>query len=624
MSAEYEQEVLEALRAMDAGKDFLLTGGAGSGKTFSMVTTLDHIFAEDPNARIACLTFTNVAVNEIRSRFQRSGMHVSTIHEFLWPTISRYKKNLRESLAELVNRSDIKSALQLPVDRSFWVDGIQYKDWINLEAGEVSHSEVVKLAKHMFEHYAPLGKILADSYDYIFIDEYQDSPVEFLEILLDMLPSPTARTLRIGLFGDGEQAIHEGRAGKAVIDKAVADGRMKSITKIHNRRNPTSVIRVINNLRVDGLTQVSAEDQAAPNFGVTGTARFIYTTSSILSTESLVGLEFCRDWDLRSEKTKLLYLGKSMIAKEQKFPKLMEIYDKDRVVEYAKRIKKRLDEDGIALDEEKSLDAVLSIYGNRITPTPTQKRAFEADPEHLGFARSYRFTDLATTSVNADKLLGTKKVSEFDDRDRGEKRDALINHLIAIHTVIDLYRKKKFSQLIRLIDISIENIEKRNEVYSNLEKLTSLASGSIGDVIRFADVSGLLKRSDPVLLFESKHPYRYSRVLDVSYMELANVFDYVEDHSPFSTQHGVKGSEWDNIFVSLDNGGWNNYNFGKLFADPTSMSSVEDRSRMMLYVTCSRAMKNLVVYAHEPSESTLSRAREWFGSDDVVCVDIDA
>jgi len=40
-----------------------------------------------------------------------------------------------------------------------------------------------------------------------------------------------------------------------------------------------------------------------------------------------------------------------------------------------------------------------------------------------------------------------------------------------------------------------------------------------------------------------------------------NLFKYLEGYTPFSTQHKIKGAEFDDVLVILDNGKWNNYNF---------------------------------------------------------------
>lgn len=617
--SDLEQEVVEALRHTSSGRDFIMTGGAGSGKTYSMLRFLDELYATNPQASVACITLTNVAVNEVRSRFPTLNLHVSTIHEFLWSLIHRFQKNIRQSLAGLINDEILRSDLETPVTPGFWEHPVKYKERLNLAEGEISHDELLKVANDLFAKHKSLSRILSDKYDYILVDEYQDSPVEVLKIILESLPDPSKRNLRICLFGDSEQAIYEGDKAKVVIEKAIDTGRLNAITKKYNRRNPASVIKVINRLRADGLVQVQASDVHAPNFESQGTARFIYTLNEELNAEKVNNLKVCEAWGCWSDR-KLLYLGKSMIAREKQFPQLMAIYDKDRVVDYAKRLEKSLDDKGISIDEKSLFGEIVEAHGSTVKPTPTQQKAFDTDPNILDFAFPFTFRDLVTTSTNSDRLLGTKKVSELDDRDRGSKRDDLINHLVAVEELRSLYRRGKFSAVIRSIDARFTSIEEREQIASSLKTLESMDDSPVGDVIYFAQKSGLVKPKDAALQFQERHPYRYARVALVPFREVSNLYEYVEDYSPYSTQHGVKGSEWDNIFVALDNGGWNNYNFERLMADPQGDSSVHSRSRMMLYVTCSRAKENLLVYVHQPNETTLARAREWFGEDNVECV----
>ncbi|MDY0945268.1 AAA family ATPase [Frigoribacterium sp. CFBP9039] len=620
MMKEVEPEVRKALEYAQTGKDFIMQGGAGSGKTHSMLSFLEELYALRPETSVACVTFTNVAVNEIRGRFPTPALRVSTIHEFLWSLVGRFQKNIRESLATLVNEGVVKSALDLPISSSFWEQPITYKEWLSLEAGEISHDELLKVAKHLFSEHPTLAKILSDQYDVLLIDEYQDTPVDVLSILLEKLPESKERSLRIGFFGDGEQAIHEGEKGQLVVKSSIDSGQLQLITKDQNRRNPSAVLSVINRLRADGLVQVQSTDRNAPNFGQEGTARFVYTDRNELNTDGLRSLGFCQDWRFSSEDTKLLYLGKSMIAREKQFLRLMAIYDKDRAVDYSKRLKEALAKRGISPNDDATLSEVIELHGSFAPPTRGQQEAFDGDPNLLTLAGRFLFADITTTSSSSDRLLGTKKVSELDDRDRGEKRDPLINHLIAIQELRVLFRQGRFSPVMRAVDKTITSIADREQVATDLKALDSMDTSVIGDVIAFAESSGILKRKDAVLRFQAKHPYRYELVSAVPFQEIVNLHEYVEDYSPYSTQHGVKGSEWDNIFVSLDNGGWNNYNFERLLSDPQGNSSVHNRSRMMLYVTCSRAKKNLLVYIHKPAEATLAQAREWFGDTNVNLV----
>ena len=61
----------------------------------------------------------------------------------------------------------------------------------------------------------------------------------------------------------------------------------------------------------------------------------------------------------------------------------------------------------------------------------------------------------------------------------------------------------------------------------------------------------------------------------------------------FSTQHNIKGAEFDNVFLVLDNGNWSQYNFEYLFDNRTDKESVLERTRKIFYVCCTRAKKNL-------------------------------
>jgi DNA helicase-2/ATP-dependent DNA helicase PcrA len=66
------KESLEHIRAcIDSNRSFVLEAGAGAGKTESLIRTLEYLIGQRGadllrrNQRIACITYTNVAVGEI-------------------------------------------------------------------------------------------------------------------------------------------------------------------------------------------------------------------------------------------------------------------------------------------------------------------------------------------------------------------------------------------------------------------------------------------------------------------------------------------------------------------------------------------------------------------------------
>lgn len=63
-----EQEVQEIFQCIDEDRNFLLSGGAGSGKTYSLVSVIRQFISENPSEKVACMTYTNAAVKEIEER----------------------------------------------------------------------------------------------------------------------------------------------------------------------------------------------------------------------------------------------------------------------------------------------------------------------------------------------------------------------------------------------------------------------------------------------------------------------------------------------------------------------------------------------------------------------------
>ena len=146
---------------------------------------------------------------------------------------------------------------------------------------------------------------------------------------------------------------------------------------------------------------------------------------------------------------------------------------------------------------------------------------------------------------------------------------------------------------------------------------------SIGEIIDKADELGIVLKDDTLNNYKQKTPYIYDRVMEVPYREVQNLYKYLEGMTPFSTQHKTKGAELDNVFVILDNGHWNNYNFEKLFTanEDELNTTVVKRTRKIFYVCCTRTKENLAVYYHTPKPNVLAKATEWFGEDNVVDLD---
>ena len=95
--------------------------------------------------------------------------------------------------------------------------------------------------------------------------------------------------------------------------------------------------------------------------------------------------------------------------------------------------------------------------------------------------------------------------------------------------------------------------------------------------------------------------------------ELWGYQTYIEDQSPFATQQGIKGAEFDRVLVVVDDeeARYNQFSYGKYFGLTTlsdtdlknqaeGKDSVIDRTRRLFYVCCSRAVQDLAVVVFAP------------------------
>lgn len=130
-----DQEVVQILNHIADGHHFLLSGGAGSGKTYTLVQVIKEVLNKY-HSRIACMTYTNAAANEIEQRVNHRDLNVSTIHDFLWDNIKNYQSELKQAVIALLNDPECK--MHLPDSEEFVADDffdnrenpteIQYKE----------------------------------------------------------------------------------------------------------------------------------------------------------------------------------------------------------------------------------------------------------------------------------------------------------------------------------------------------------------------------------------------------------------------------------------------------------------------------------------------------------------
>ena len=360
-----EKEVLEALQCIKDGENFILEGGAGSGKTYSLISLINALTEELPDIKIVCITYTNNAVAEILSRIENENIWVSTIHEFIWSLIRKYQNEIKNILVELINDDNEKN-FKKPKDFSedliskeyFENLYVDYDEYYSVTPNEenrvkISHNHILIVAEKMFEKYKKIADILKDIADCIFVDEYQDTSPLVADILLKHLEQSDKKNV-IGFFGDSMQSIYDDGVGN------LNQYNLTKIVKTQNRRNPRVVIEVANKFRDDDIEQRPSEDINAPNMenGTIreGSIKFLYGTE-INDFISVKGKNIFESWDFSDGKqTKELRLTHKYNAEMTGFKDLYDLYNADLITKLISEIKKKIDKGN--LDCNKTLGEI--------------------------------------------------------------------------------------------------------------------------------------------------------------------------------------------------------------------------------------------------------------------------
>ena len=609
------KEVLEALKCIKQGKNFILQGGAGSGKTYSLVSLIKELFRENPSSKILCITFTNNAVAEILSRVDNNNLTVSTIHEFIWSLIKKYQNEIKKVLVSLINADskkykkpqDFEGEISIEYFSDKYVDYDEYYSMTpkNDNRVKISHSDILAVAEKLFENYPKLSDILKDIADYIFIDEYQDTDPMVINILLIHLKNSKKQNI-IGFFGDSMQAIYDGGVGD--IYKYLKDEHgekeyaLEIIRKEQNRRNPKTVIDIANKFRNDGLIQIPSSDFNAPNMHngevVEGSVKFLYGSSNI-NYDIVRKHDIFNSWDFSNgQDTKELRLTHRLNAQSAGFENLYNLYSDDPIDKLIQNIRGKLNK--INDTGEKTLNEYAVEYSKSSKKQDTINNLLVTITANTDYNQLYDklkniiVKDISTKySLNPDSLLSYKLNGVTGKYEAKSSRDKILQRLDLLEEMITLYNEKKYNEFLNKTKYRITNKEDKVKLKAVMDYLTNNQNITIGKVLEYAACNGLLHEDDRFTHFISNDGwYLWERIKNIEYREYRNSIKYLNEYSSLSTQHSVKGSEYKNVFVILDASGWKKYNFNTLFGKGSSTIDVIKRTQRLFYVCITRAKQN--------------------------------
>lgn len=314
MNEENKQDLPEIDELLDIDNDFKVYAGPGAGKTTWLISHLEKVLRHSTRLgltkRVACITYTNVAADEIVNNLHcdKSRLDVSTIHSFLYNNIvnpfsfliryndngeilfdtyrmdghqehifneSKYQAWLRLiekinkknyfQLKDPKNKENIKRKIQsLYYNLANNEITIDYKKageiWLPIKNGELwdykyvfwkegilHHEDVIYFSYLILSNYPSVVGFLQNKYSYIFVDEFQDTS-EMQSKILDRVCN---EKVVIGILGDPAQSIYKFAGAKKEELESFRKGYINEYKISINHRSTKCIVELLNTMRND-------------------------------------------------------------------------------------------------------------------------------------------------------------------------------------------------------------------------------------------------------------------------------------------------------------------------------------------------------------------------------------
>ena len=602
-------------------KSFFLFAGAGSGKTRSLVAALTDFKTNHGNKfilnnqKIAIITYTNAAADEIKQRLMFDQIfYVSTIHSYAWELIQLFTLDIKSyvqtkliedikdlELAQsksrnLQNKTSIDRARKIKtktkrLENLINVTRFTYNpNGDNFKKDSLNHSEVIGITADFIANEILMQDIVAARFPIILVDESQDTKKELIDALFT-LQKNKKEVFSLGLFGDTMQRIYAD--GKPNLGESLPPDWVLPVKKMNHRSNKR-IIKLINDIRQD-VDEQKQQPRKEKSEGVVRLFIADRATDKVATektvAEKMSALTEDKNW-IESDNVKTLSLEHHMAAIRMGFFGIFQpLYKVDR-------LKTSLIDGSLS---------TLNLFKNTILPL------IEAHKTNDKFS--------VMRIIKTNSTLFDKKIIE-------NSKDQL-KHLSNINGYV--------TKLLALWDG--ENDPSLKDILHVIYETKLFPLPSMFKVIssRTKDEQSTFENLDT----EDEEPNdeaieAWDLALEAKFSEVSKYNEYLNEGSKFATHQGVKGLEFPRVVVIIDDEEAKGFMFSydKLFGtkDPSATDKKNeaegnetgiDRTRRLFYVACSRAEESLAIIAYSDNPDlvkTNAMTYGWFADSEIEII----
>ena len=279
---------------------FLINAPAGSGKTTFIKNKINEIIENNKTCNILCITYTKRAAEELMAKINSKNVKIATIHSFISEFLKiyfsnrkvidlyfeTYKENIlnrinNPSNDEQINITNQKYKEEHDYNLSFEyiknnTKSISYNElsYNSLYYGGLSHDALLSFAEILLDKFPIIKKRLSSLYEYIFIDEYQDTSANILRFFYNSVKDTQTKLF---LCGDKMQQIYKNYDG--TFEEYLTKFNSSTFLLNTNYRSSECIVTVLNNIYND-----SSFIQKISDIQEKGNKPQVYITEDINST----------------------------------------------------------------------------------------------------------------------------------------------------------------------------------------------------------------------------------------------------------------------------------------------------------------------------------------------------
>jgi len=644
-------------------ESFYFIAGAGSGKTHALIDSVNEVITSNHNEygvtgqKLLCITYTNNAVDEIKNRIGDVNYAIiSTIHSFLWESISVHMQELleihvdsiqfeadrleaeifqnenpspsvqklrdlgRDKLDEIIeilildesrfyesyyskanvfwgfliekfgeelvlsikkNSKHVGSALASLLKAKKLIDCISKIKCNDLEYQEIKyfsnrnleilhkniigHDTLLKYSYDIFKKYELLSEKIIDAHPFVFLDEFQDSKYETLEIFIGLNEYAKSNNKKfcLGFFGDPLQAIYNNEEHNLNPD-------MFLVEKNINRRSHQHIVSCINKIR--GQSHLIRQNPIKIHSDICDLSLRVESEGNYQYNLVLNDIEKCREkWNITKDNNlACLVLKNSMLAELCGFKDIFNLMYDLYCLESPKGFEKVSSE--FLFNNKKNAGKLPLLIFELLLPVYIIKHKESASLEEV-FETNLCNTISLNELIDSVRFFNELEFNNIYDYicntlSNKDKLSSPSNNLINVIESVVGYKTQDFNELIDCIyqRVKLRKGDEAKKILSN------------------------------IFMVDIKQVYSW-----ISYV----LQDSVNQDIQFLTCHASKGLEFDNVIIFLDD----KFNrksgyISNLFNSDLDAISNDDieAARRLFYVSCSRAIKNLQVILYTDNE----------------------